>query len=122
VPAVDLLVRARRTIPASWWELLPRARLQPDTPHWFRLDGTLRATHVRLDIYPDGGLARLRLYGALAPDARAALARRWWDLLPATAARRLLIDAGLPAPQARHAVAARPDADLPDPLRPLLLG
>jgi len=110
------------TDPGSWWELLPRTRLQPDTPHWFRTDGTPRATHVRLDIYPDGGLARLRLYGDLAPDARAAVARRWWDLLPATAARRLLIDAGLPAAQARQAVAARPDADLPTTLRPVLLG
>src|SRR5207247_5208426 len=25
--------------PDSWWELLPRTRLQPDTPHWFRADG-----------------------------------------------------------------------------------
>jgi allantoicase len=108
--------------PDSWWDLLPRTRLQPDSPHWFRTDAARRASHVRLDIYPDGGLARLRLYGDLTPDARIAMARRWWDRLPATAARRLLIAAGVPAAEARHAAAARPDADLPTALRPLLVG
>ncbi|MFG1695780.1 allantoicase [Nonomuraea sp. NPDC049309] len=47
-------------------ELLPRTPLQPDTPHRFRLDGDTPVTHVRVDIYPDGGLARVRLHGHLA--------------------------------------------------------
>lgn len=47
-------------------ELLPRARLQPDTPHRFTLTHTDPVTHVRVDIYPDGGLARVRLHGHLA--------------------------------------------------------
>ncbi|MFD0659950.1 hypothetical protein [Thermocatellispora tengchongensis] len=51
--------------PSAWFELLPRTRLQPDTPHRFRLPAPRPATHVRLDIYPDGGLARLRLHGDL---------------------------------------------------------
>ncbi|UPK73485.1 allantoicase [Nocardioidaceae bacterium SCSIO 66511] len=48
---------------SDWFELLPRTGLQPDTPHRFWLDGAAPATHVRLDVYPDGGLARLRLHG-----------------------------------------------------------
>lgn len=47
-----------------WVELLPRTRLQPDTRHRFLVPDPSYATHVRLDIYPDGGMARLRLYGA----------------------------------------------------------
>ncbi|MEV4178846.1 allantoicase [Nonomuraea sp. NPDC049709] len=47
-------------------ELLPRTRLQPDTPHRFRLGHAEPVTHVRVDIYPDGGLARVRLHGHLA--------------------------------------------------------
>ncbi|MFI7124162.1 allantoicase [Nonomuraea sp. NPDC050153] len=47
-------------------ELLPRTRLQPDTPHRFRLHHPDPVTHVRVDIYPDGGLARVRLHGHLA--------------------------------------------------------
>jgi allantoicase len=51
----------------AWFPLLPRTRLQPDTRHRFRLDSDRRMTHARLDIYPDGGLGRLRLLGSLAP-------------------------------------------------------
>ncbi|MEU8274382.1 allantoicase [Microbispora bryophytorum] len=51
----------------GWFPLLPRTRLQPDTRHRFRLDDDRRITHARLDIHPDGGLARLRLLGTLAP-------------------------------------------------------
>ncbi|MEV0898617.1 allantoicase [Actinoplanes sp. NPDC049802] len=45
------------------FELLPRTALRPDTPHRFPLAEAPEATHVRLDIHPDGGMARLRLLG-----------------------------------------------------------
>jgi allantoicase len=35
------------------------------------------ATHVRLNIFPDGGVARLRLYGSLTGDGLAAARCRW---------------------------------------------
>jgi allantoicase len=47
----------------SWAELLPRTRLQPDTRHRFLVSASPSCSHVRLDIYPDGGMARLRLLG-----------------------------------------------------------
>src|SRR5690625_2514006 len=47
----------------EWIELLERTALQPDTVHRFWLDDASPATHVRLDVYPDGGLARLRVHG-----------------------------------------------------------
>jgi allantoicase len=107
--------------PANWWELLPRTRLQPDTRHWFDTDPNRRATHAQVDIYPDGGLGRIRLHGVLAADGRVELTRRWWNALPAAAAQRLLLDAGLPADQAQAAAAARPAADLPPALHAELL-
>jgi allantoicase len=60
----------------GWRDLLPRVRLLPDTPHRFRVDGE-PATHVRLNIFPDGGVARLRLHGTLTDDGLAAVRRRW---------------------------------------------
>jgi allantoicase len=50
---------------APWQELMPRTALLPDTRHVFELDLATIAgvTHVRLNIYPDGGVARLRLIG-----------------------------------------------------------
>lgn len=56
-------------------ELLPRTALQPDTRHRFRVPAT-PVTHVRMDVFPDGGLARLRLHGALTPKGRADVAAR----------------------------------------------
>ncbi len=70
-------------------ELLPRTRLQPDTRHRFRLGTTADVASVRLDIYPDGGMARLRLWGRLSPAGRDALVTRWYDALPAGFARAL---------------------------------
>jgi allantoicase len=60
----------------TWRDLLPRVRLLPDTPHRFRVDGA-PATYARLNIFPDGGVARLRLYGSLTADGLAAVRRRW---------------------------------------------
>jgi allantoicase len=67
---------------SSWREVLPVMRVQPDTRHRFRLDDRGVATHVRLDVLPDGGLARLRINGEIIDEALAALRRRWQDALP----------------------------------------
>jgi allantoicase len=90
-------------------ELLPRTRLRPDTRHRFRLRAAAEVTSVRLDIYPDGGLARLRLWGSLSPAGREALTVRWYDALPAGFARALLVaDAGLTPDEGAAVAAARP--------------
>jgi allantoicase len=61
----------------EWRELLPRTRLQPDTVHRFLLDEDAPAvTHVRLDIFPDGGIARLRLHGSPTAEGAQHLAER----------------------------------------------
>jgi allantoicase len=54
----------------EWVPLLPKTRLQPDTRHRFALKDGPEVTEARLDIYPDGGLARLRLYGRLTEAGR----------------------------------------------------
>jgi len=48
-----------------WGELLPRTPLQPHARHRFETEliAPARATHARFNIYPDGGVGRLRLYG-----------------------------------------------------------
>jgi allantoicase len=52
----------------DWREILPLTPLRPHTLH--RLDEIAAAgpiTHARLNIFPDGGVARLRLFGTLSP-------------------------------------------------------
>lgn len=63
--------------PRSWAEVLPRTRLQPDTRHRFLIEHGQAMTHLRLDIYPDGGMARLRLYGSLTGQGRATVLDRF---------------------------------------------
>jgi len=49
---------------AGWSPLLQETPLQPHARHrWEALAHATPATHARLSIYPDGGIARLRLYG-----------------------------------------------------------
>jgi allantoicase len=55
---------------ASWWEVLPRTPLQAHRRHRFRTATPRRAaTHVRFNIFPDGGVGRLRLLGRPAAHA-----------------------------------------------------
>jgi allantoicase len=107
-------------------ELLPRSRLQPDTRHLFRLPATPEVSGVRLDVFPDGGLARVRLYGELSARGLAELGRRWLDSLPASQARQVLEhQAGLDPAEAERVVAGRPVGDLealPGAVRSLLTG
>ncbi|WP_326595991.1 allantoicase [Streptomyces sp. NBC_01803] len=66
----------------QWREVLPRTRLSPDTVHRFVLDSATvpPATHARLDVYPDGGVARLRLHGSLTDGGARHLAARYREL------------------------------------------
>jgi allantoicase len=54
-----------------WKEILPQAKLRADSVHFYEkelLEGE-EATHARFHIYPDGGVARLRLFGTLGKKA-----------------------------------------------------
>ena len=70
-------------------------------------------SEVRLDVYPDGGMARLRLHGALTPAGRAGFVLRWFNLLPEDQATTVLSAAGVSETDALAAVRARPVAALP---------
>ncbi len=52
---------------SAWQPLLAEAKLQADTRHFFasELQGRAPATHVRLRIFPDGGVSRLRVWGGV---------------------------------------------------------
>ncbi|HEY0101675.1 MAG TPA: allantoicase [Pyrinomonadaceae bacterium] len=52
----------------EWSELLPVSGLRGDAENSFQVQTERRATHLRFRIYPDGGVARLRVYGEVVPD------------------------------------------------------
>ncbi|MEK1906047.1 MAG: allantoicase [Pseudomonas sp.] len=47
----------------AWSEVLPAVALQGNSHHLHAIDDERPWTHLRLNIYPDGGVARLRVYG-----------------------------------------------------------
>ncbi|SIP97034.1 allantoicase [Marinobacterium stanieri] len=48
---------------AEWTELLSAVSLKGDSHHLHAIDDQRPWTHIRFNIYPDGGVARLRVYG-----------------------------------------------------------
>lgn len=52
----------------EWTPLLPQVALKGDTRNQFPIESSQRITHLRFKIFPDGGVARLRVYGEVVPD------------------------------------------------------
>ena len=52
----------------EWDEILAVSELQGDSQNKFVIDHAGRVTHLRFKIYPDGGVARLRVHGNVLPD------------------------------------------------------
>lgn len=52
----------------QWTEILPVSNLAGDSQNMFPIASSDRFTHLRFKIYPDGGVARLRVYGEVVPD------------------------------------------------------
>ena len=52
----------------EWREVLPLSDLRGDSSNPFSIQDDGRVTHLRFKIYPDGGVARLRVYGEVVPD------------------------------------------------------
>jgi allantoicase len=52
----------------AWTEILPQSPLNPGSQNFFSIASNDTWTHLRLNIIPDGGVARLRVYGVVMPD------------------------------------------------------
>jgi allantoicase len=53
-----------------WEPILEKSRLKGDARNYFETTGTRRVTHLRFSIFPDGGVARLRVHGCVVPDEK----------------------------------------------------
>jgi allantoicase len=53
---------------ANWVEILPRTALKGDSENEIAVDFPYAVTHLRFHIYPDGGVARLRVHGEVVPN------------------------------------------------------
>lgn len=52
---------------AEWQTLLPQQKLSADNEHYYEkeINQHTAITHVRLNIFPDGGISRLRIFGKI---------------------------------------------------------
>jgi allantoicase len=53
---------------AEWKEILKKSPLQPGSQNFYEIVDKNIYTHLRLNIYPDGGIARLKVYGEVFKD------------------------------------------------------
>ncbi len=66
---------SNQTVPGDdtrWTEILPATALGGNAHHFLQVSNPGTFTHVRLNIFPDGGVARLRVYGEAMVDWSAA--------------------------------------------------
>ena len=60
------------SVDGPWRPLLPRTKLMAHTRHLFVEQLSLHrpCTHLRMNVFPDGGISRLRVFGQLTRDAQ----------------------------------------------------
>jgi allantoicase len=50
----------------NWQPLLSKKKTKANSHHYFTVNSDKVFTHIKFNIFPDGGVARLRLYGSIA--------------------------------------------------------
>ncbi len=68
----------------EWTEILPKSPLDPGSQHFFEIENSNQFTHMKLHIYPDGGVARLKIYGEVKKDWEDVNSMELIDLAAAT--------------------------------------
>ncbi len=61
----------------EWVEILPRSELQGDSQNLFTINSNNAFNYLRLNIYPDGGVARFKVYGH--PEESLGSKKDWFD-------------------------------------------
>jgi allantoicase len=92
----------------AWVTLLPPTRMQPHLRHVFEVAEAVEATHLRLRVIPDGGVARLRAYGVIGEDGWRRHGLAMLDAAQATDAEAALLTCCGSTGWARDVAARRP--------------
>ena len=49
----------------KWISILSKKKVKANSRHFFSVKNNKEFTHIKFNIFPDGGVARLRLYGSI---------------------------------------------------------
>jgi len=52
----------------KWKTIIPKKKTKANNHHIFKISSKLIFTYIKLNIFPDGGVARLRLYGSISKE------------------------------------------------------
>ncbi len=66
-----ILVDGANSAEGPWTEIVPRGPIAPGSQNLFGSTSTNAWSHVRLNMYPDGGIARFRVYGEVSVKPKA---------------------------------------------------
>eukprot|EP01091_Cochliopodium_minus_P000127 TRINITY_DN1015_c0_g1_i1.p1 TRINITY_DN1015_c0_g1~~TRINITY_DN1015_c0_g1_i1.p1 ORF type:complete len:345 (-),score=93.38 TRINITY_DN1015_c0_g1_i1:80-1114(-) len=61
-PSLEELLKSN-----EWTEVLPKSKFNGGSEHFYEVKPTKRVTHIKFYIFPDGGVARLRVHGLVEP-------------------------------------------------------
>ena len=50
---------------SKWIKILKKKSIKANSHHFFNIKNKSIFTHIKLNIYPDGGIARIRIYGSM---------------------------------------------------------
>ncbi len=67
-PGSDIDDKKTDPIAVGWKEILPKSPLKAGSQNFYEIKDRNIYTHLRLNIYPDGGVARLKVYGEVFKD------------------------------------------------------
>jgi allantoicase len=69
--SIEATFTAAEALPEAltdWVEILPKSELKGDSKNELAIQSPYAFTHLRFHIYPDGGVARLRVFGDVVPE------------------------------------------------------
>lgn len=94
----------------SWTELHPRTELRPHTRHvlFEAMNAAPAVTHVRLRVFPDGGVSRFRVFGTVEESEKGAQRARRLDAMTDAEATAALTTCCGASAWVKHMLAARP--------------
>ena len=61
---------SNKTNQLKWEPLLSKKKIQANSHHFFTINNKNIFTHIKFNIFPDGGVARLRLFGSIAKSKK----------------------------------------------------
>ena len=95
---------------ANWTTVLPQSKLEAHRQHVYEqeLAGGVTASHVRLNIFPDGGVSRFRLFGTPTPASRRAAVLRQLNAMDDPELQAVLADFCAAPEWIQRVAAARP--------------